>query len=188
MTNEPATPPPSVPRGPTSSADAGSSAVGPLWGYDMTFLAALTLNLRPEVIGETLDGYRINFFVESGRVVGPRINAIIRRDGGDWLRIRRDGIGELDFRMTYETADGALIFYHGGGVLDLGPDGYAKVAAGQFTGRPPFYSTPTFMTAHPQWQWLNRIQGFGLGRVVMEEQQILGDIYIPQVLDRLDHG
>jgi hypothetical protein len=62
------------------------------------------------------------------------------------------------------------------------------VAAGQLTGTPAFYATPTFMTAHPDWQWLNRCQGFGIGRVVLEELQVQCDIYIPQVLGPLDHG
>jgi hypothetical protein len=141
-----------------------------------------------ETLGETPDGYRINFFVESGRVVGPRIDAVVRPDGGDWMCIRRDGIGVLDVRTTYETTDGALILDRAGGVFDLGPDGYAKVAAGQLTGTPAFYATPTFMTAHPDWQWLNRCQGFGVGRVVLEELQVQCDIYVPQVLGRLDDG
>jgi hypothetical protein len=156
----------------------------PHLGHELPFLAAVTITFRPEILGEMPEGYRINLFVESGRVVGPRIDAVIRGDGGDWLCIRRDGIGRLDVRMTWETADGALIFYRAGGVLDLGPDGYAKVAAGQFTGCPPLYATPTFMTAHTSWQWLNRLQGFGIGRVLMEELQVQCDIYIPRVLDR----
>lgn len=155
--------------------------VDPSCDYDLEFFAAVTVSLRPEIIGETADGYRINFFVERGRVVGPGIDAIVRRDGGDWLCVRRDGVGQLDVRMTYETSDGALILYRSGGVVDLGPDGYARVAAGQFTGRPSFCATPTFTTAHPSWQWLNRIQAIGFGRVLMEERRIRHDIYIPRI-------
>ena len=61
------------------------------------------------------------------------------------------------------------------------PDGYAKVAAGSFTGSPPFYATPTWQTAHPEWSWLNRCQGFGVGRVVLEQLQVRCDIYLPKV-------
>lgn len=165
---------------------AVASGAVPRWDYRLDFFAALTINLRPEDLGETPDGYRINFFVESGRVVGPRIDAVVRRDGGDWMCIRRDGIGVLDVRTTYETSDGALILDRAGGVFDLGNDGYAKVAAGQLRGTPEFYATPTFMTAHPKWLWLNRLQGFGVGRVVLEKLQVQCDIYIPRVLGRLD--
>ncbi len=162
-----------------------ASSEAPRWAYDTTFFAALTANLRLEVIGRTPEGYRINLFIESGRVVGPRIDAVIRPDGGDWLFVRPDGIARPDIRITLETADGALLLYRADGVCDLGPDGYAKVAAGQFTGTPPFYATPTFVTAHPDWQWLNRCQGFGIGRVAMEQLQVQYDIYIPRVRDRL---
>lgn len=181
-------PAPAAPPGPPGQAPlAGTPAAAgvPRWAYDLSFFAALTINLRPEIIGETPDGYRINFFVESGRVVGPRIDATVRRDGGDWMCIRRDGIGLLDVRTTYETADGALILDRAGGVFDLGPEGYSQVAAGRLSGHPPFYATPTFLTAHPDWQWLNRVQGFGIGRVELDQLQVQCDIYLPEVGDRL---
>jgi hypothetical protein len=188
VTGDPAPAAHSGERHPTQSTAVPSSAELPRWAYDMTFFAALTLNLRAEIIGETPEGYRIDFFVESGSAVGPRISAAVRPEGGDWMCIRRDGIGVLDVRITYEMADGALILDMAGGLFDLGPDGYAKVAAGQFTGSPPVYATATWSTAHPHWQWLNRCQGFGIGRVVMEKLQVQVDIYIPRVADRLNDG
>jgi hypothetical protein len=157
----------------------------PRWGYELSFLAALTLDLSPEEIGETGEGYRVNFHVKSGSVVGPRIDAIVRPNGGDWMCIRRDGIGVIDVRITYETSDGALILDRAGGVFDLGPHGYSKVLSGQLTGTPPVYATATFSTGHPKWAWLNRCQGFGIGRVVLERLQVQCDIYVPRVLDRL---
>jgi hypothetical protein len=158
---------------------------GPHWAHDLQHLAAVTVALCPEIIGETPEGYRINFLVEEGRAAGSRIDAVIRRDGGgDWLCVRRDGVATLDARMTWETADGAVLDYRSGGVLDLGPDGYTRVAAGQLAGHPPFYATPTFMTSHPRWEWLNRIQGFGFGRVDMERRTIRYDLYVPEVKDR----
>lgn len=159
-----------------------------IWGYDLSFFATLIVNLRAEILGETPEGYRVNFFVKGGRVVGPHINAVVRPEGGDWMAIRPDGIGMVDIRITYETSDGALIYEHAGGVFDLGPDGYAKVTAGQFTGSPPFYPTPSWTTAHPNWKWLNRCQGIGIGRVVLDDLQVQCDVYIPQVLGRLGDG
>jgi hypothetical protein len=173
---------------PAHSAEVPFSAPTPLWAFDLTFFATLTARLRPEVIGHTPEGYRINFFIESGRVAGPSIDAVLRPEGGDWMCIRPDGIGMVDIRVTYETADGALISDRAGGIFDLGPDGYGKVTAGQFTGTHPFYATPTFVTAHPGWMWLNRCQGFGIGRVVMEDLRVECDIYLPQVLERCSDG
>jgi hypothetical protein len=174
------------------AAPAVQSATGPppcpgrqRWGYDLHFLAALTLDLRAEVIGEVPEGYRINFFAEGGSLVGPRIDAKIRPEGGDWMCIRRDGVGVLDARLTFETSAGALISYRAGGVFDLGPDGYAKAAAGELTGSPPVYAHVAWSTAHPDWAWLNRWQGFGIGRVALEQLQVQADIYIPHVGERL---
>jgi uncharacterized protein DUF3237 len=169
-------------------ARAPSVPGAPLWGYHLNFFATLIVDLRAESLGETPEGYRVNFFVKGGRVVGPRIDAVVRPEGGDWMAIRSDGIGMVDIRITYETTDGALIFEHAGGVFDLGPGGYGQVASGQFSGSPPFYATPSWSTAHPNWTWLNRCQGFGIGRVVLEDLQVQCDIYIPQVLGRLGDG
>jgi hypothetical protein len=163
-------------------------ASGPRFAYDLKFFAALTVNLRAEILGATPDGYRINFFVKEGRVIGPTIDAVVEPEGGDWMCIRPDGIGAVHIKITYRTADAALILEEAGGVFDIGPDGYAKVAAGQFTGAPPFYATPTWSTAHPAWKWLNRCQGFGFGRVVMEKLQVQCDIYIPRVGERIAGG
>jgi hypothetical protein len=153
----------------------------PRWSYGLTFFAALTVDLRAEILGATPEGYRINFFVKDGTVRGPNIDAIVRPEGGDWMCIRPDGIGIVDITITYETSDGALIMERAGGIFDLGPDGFAKVAGGAFHGSPPFYATPTWQTSHPAWQWINRCQGFGIGRVVLEELQVQCDIYLPTV-------
>ena len=39
----------------------------------------------------------------------------------------------------------------------------------------------TWTTAHPAWQWLNRRQGFAIGRVEMAALQVQVDIYLPSV-------
>jgi uncharacterized protein DUF3237 len=175
-----------APAPPAQPATAPPSSPGTQrWGYDLEFFAALTLNLRAEVIGEVPEGYRINFFAEGGSFAGPRVDATIRPEGGDWMCIRRDGIGVLEVRLTFETSDGALILDRAGGVFDLGPNGYAEVAAGQLKGSPPVYAHATWSTSHPNWTWLNRCQGFGIGRVALEQLQVQADIYIPRVLDRL---
>ena len=66
-------------------------------------------------------------------------------------------------------------------MFDLGPDGYAMVTAGRYEGAPPFYATPTWSTAHPDWAWLNRKQGIGFGRVELSRLQVQCDIYLPEV-------
>ena len=160
----------------------------PRFGYDLEFFAALTVNLRAEVIGATPDGYRANFFIKDGCVVGPRIEAEVLPEGGDWMHIRPDGVGMANIKITWRTRDGALILDQATGVFDLGPDGYAKVAAGDFTGSPPLLVTAHWSTADSKWQWLNRCHGIGIGRVSLETLQVQVDIYIPRVGDRIGSG
>ena len=93
-------------------------------GLDHLFSYSVTLQGPPEVIGPVPEGVRVNFYVTGGEVTGPRIHGRLRPVGGDWLTLRRDGIGMLDVRATLETHDGAVVdvSYRGSG--DLGLDGY----------------------------------------------------------------
>jgi Protein of unknown function (DUF3237) len=156
---------------------AGPTA--PRWSYDMRFFAGLTANVRPEVVGATPDGYRIDFFIKDGSLTGPGISARLLPEGGDWVVVRTDGTGVLDVRISYRTSQEALIIERSSGMFDLGPEGYATAASGVWTGSVPCYWSSTWETSHPDWIWLNRCQGFGLGEVVMDELQVRRDIYLP---------
>lgn len=171
-----AAPPPTTP----ADAPAGWPAQ-PRYRTGLEFFAALTVDLHAELLGPTPEGYRINFYVVDGRVRGPKIDAVVVPRGGDWMCIRPDGIGAVNIKITYRTSDGALILEQAGGVFDTGPEGFAAVASGSLSGAPAFYATPTWSTAHPAWTWLNRRQGFGFGRVVMDKLQVQCDIYLPNV-------
>ena len=163
------------------AANHGGWPSQPRFGYKLEFFAALTVNLEAEPIGVTPEGYRINFYIRDGRVIGPGINAVVAPEGGDWMCIRTDGIGEVNIKITYRNDDGAAILEQAGGIFDTGPDGYEQVVAGTLQGAPAFYATPTWATAHPAWTWLNRRQGIGVGRVVMDKLQVQCDIYLPTV-------
>ena len=178
-----------APASPPAAGMQPARATGqPRFGYDLEFFAALTVNLRPEVIGATPDGYRANFFVKDGSVIGPRIEAEVLPEGGDWMHIRPDGVGMANIKITWRTRDGALILDQASGVFDLGPDGYTKVANGDFTGSPPLLVTAHWSTAESSWQWLNRCHGLGIGRVSLETLQVQVDIYIPRVGERIGDG
>lgn len=170
---------------PASAFPALDDTGRPRFGYGLEFLGALTVKLRAEVLGLTPQGWRINFFVEQGQARGPRLVGRVRPEGGDWMCIRPDGVGEVDIKITYETPDGALILEQSGGVFDIGEEGYADVVRGVYRGAPPFYATPVYVTAHPKWQWINRLQCFGIGRVVMHDLRVECDIYAPHLKSEL---
>jgi Protein of unknown function (DUF3237) len=161
---------------------------GPFWAYELEYIGSVSVDFRQEVIGATPDGYHVNFFIEGGRVVGPRIDAAIRSEGADWLWVRRDGVALIDVRATWESSEGALISYRSGGVIELGPDGYTKLAAGELAGNPPFCCTIHLLTAHPRYEWVNRLQLLGFGRVDMDRLEISYDVYTPEVKDRRRHA
>lgn len=145
--------------------------------WSTEFLGAFTVKLinPPEYIGPGPDGLRINYFIESGEIRGPRFNGTV--SGGDWMSLRPDGVGEAESRITYETSDGARILSRYTGIFDLGPEGYERAKRNDFDAFPPLVMTPTFTTSHPSWLWLNRLQCLAVGRAKMDDLTVYLDIY-----------
>ena len=143
------------------------------------FLGALTVQLAevPESFGPAPDGLHITFYIASGEIHGPKINAKIRGEAGDWMLVRRDGVGVADVRITYETDDGALLLSRYYGIFDLGPGGYERALRKEYDPVPPLVVVPQFVTAHPNWLWLNRLQCLGVGRVTMADLRVRFDLY-----------
>ena len=138
--------------------------------FQLDYLATIRVPLgQPETIGPTPEGVRVNWYWSpaEGVVSGPRLSAKVREIGGDWMTIRRDGIGVMDVRATLETADGALIWVEYQGYYELGADGYRDALEERWPTRAPTRTTPRFHTAHPAYLWLNRVQGVGIGEVVI---------------------
>lgn len=150
---------------------------GPRYEWASEFLGAFSVRLvkPPESMGPCPDGMRIIYRIDSGEVSGPRINGIVR--GGDWMVVRRDGVGVAESRITYETSDGALLLSRYSGILDLGPQGYERAQRNDFDPHPPVVLAPQFITSHPNWLWLNRLQCIAVGRANMTDLSLRVDIY-----------
>jgi len=151
------------------------------WGTD--FLGAFTVQLAkpPESFGPAPDGLHITFYIASGEIHGPKLNARIRGEGGDWMLVRRDGVGVADVRITYETDDGALLLSRYYGIFDLGPGGYERALRNEYDPLPPLVLAPQFVTSHPDWLWLNRLQCIAVGRVTMADLLVRFDLYAIRV-------
>ncbi|MGB8699516.1 MAG: DUF3237 domain-containing protein [Thermosynechococcaceae cyanobacterium] len=147
--------------------------------FAMDYLCRFTIYLsqEPEIIGETPEGINVNWYPIGGEFVGNRLNGTLRAEGGDWMTIRRDGIGILGVRATLVTTDGALIYASYSGVFELGENGYANFLKRKWPARPTTRHTPRFLTAHPQYLWLNRLQCMGIGEVRMQELVYVYDLY-----------
>lgn len=150
------------------------------FAYELEFLARVTapLEQNPYAIGMTPDGLRIVFPLgEGGTVCGPRFNGSIDHIGGDWMRIRDDGIGVTDIHALIQTNDGATILSEYSGFVDFGADGQKRLAAGNPPPDANLDLTPRYLTSDKRWAWLNRLQCVGFGRVTMSKLLVEYDLY-----------
>lgn len=150
-----------------------------MFDYTLEHIISYRATLRQplEAIGETPAGLRINAYVTGGEATGPRIRGRVLPVGGDWLTVRPDGIGVLDVRATLETHDGALIYVEYSGVMELGADGYVRALRGDLPARAPIHAAPRFLTAHPSYLWLNRLQCVNVGAVDLATSTVSYDTY-----------
>jgi hypothetical protein len=136
------------------------------------------LQAPPEVIGPVAEGLRLNIYLTGGEVSGPKLRGKVRPVGGDWGTMRTDGVFVLDARTTIETNDGALIGVTYSGLIDGGPDGYQNMLNRQLSpDGTPFRITPRFQTAHPTYQWANRLVCVGIGELHFSVPEVRYDIY-----------
>ena len=91
--------------------------------------------------------------------------------------MRTDGVSILDVRATFESHDGALIETAFTGVGDLGENGYQKFLRQELPLSLQLRVAPRFRTAHPDYEWLNRVQCIGVGEINMEPLEVRFDIY-----------
>lgn len=109
----------------------------------------------PIDVGTGPAGWRLVYEVVEARVIGERLRArMTGQAAADWLLIGGT-TGMLDVRVTIVTDDGANIYAHYTGRLDVS-DG---------PGAAPIYVTPVFETGDERYAWLNTIQAVGKGIV-----------------------
>jgi hypothetical protein len=172
-----------------------------MFSFVPEYLCTVRAKLRdkPEVLGETPQGLRINYGLAGGVALGPKLQARISWFGGDWMTVRRDGIGTPSIRATFITPDrdeatgqAAMILGEYSGTLDFGgPEAYAKVARGDDWHEPlPLLLAPKFITAAKQYLWLNRVQCYGVGQVLLDNLLVQYDVYAvhPGSIEVIDKG
>ena len=149
-----------------------------MFDYSLEHNFSYTATLSPpEVIGPLPEGVRVNFYVTGGEIKGPKVYGKFRPVGADWLLLRTDGVGILDVRATIETREEALIYAAYSGVLDLGEEGYDRFLRGELPLTVPLRVVPRFLTAHPDLQWLNRLQCLGIGEFNAQRLEVSYDAY-----------
>ena len=93
--------------------------------------------------------------------------------------MRRDGVFVIDVRSTFETHDGALLYVTYNGLIDAGRDGYERLLRSEIAADgTSFRTTPCFQTAHPAYEWANRIVCVGMGELHMSVPEVRYDVYV----------
>jgi hypothetical protein len=137
----------------------------------------VTLAPRPELVGETPQGFIIHWSPTGGTVDGPAFRAIVHPEGEHEMIVRPDGIGEQSVRVTLETDDHALISVRYTGLIDLGFSSVALARNAVWPVSAPVRSAPRLLTSHPRYRWLNRLQCFGIGEVRPYDLLYIYDLY-----------
>jgi hypothetical protein len=119
----------------------------------------------PQRIGAGPHGTRATAPITDGHFEGPRLRGKVLPGGGDWTLLRGDGVLELDVRITLETDDGALIHMTSLGLRHGPPEVLAAIARGELVDPSAYYfrTLPRFETAHPKYQFLNRLLAVASG-------------------------
>jgi hypothetical protein len=129
---------------------------------DRRALMTLEVSLAPpQKVGLGPHGTRATVPVTSGHFEGPRLRGRVLPGGGDSTLLRADGVLELDLRLTLETDDGALIYLTSFGMRHGAAEVLAALARGEAVDPTTYYfrTTPRFDTAHPRYEFLNRLLG-----------------------------
>jgi hypothetical protein len=130
------------------------------------FLFELTLEVPPIVdLGETPFGRRRIAQVVAGRFEGPRLSGRTLPGGGDWLLLRRDGVLQLDVRLTLETEDKQLVYMTYRGLRHGPKDVIDRLNKGESVDPSLYYfrSTPYFETSSQTYGWMNGICSIATG-------------------------
>ena len=130
-------------------------------------LMTLQVNVMPpQNVGAVPHGTRRIAPIGGGVFDGPRLRGTVLPGGSaDWLLLRPDDVLEMDLRVTLRTHDGALISMKSFGLRHGPPEVMAAIGRGERVDPASYYfrTTPRFQTAHPAYDFLNRLVAVATG-------------------------
>jgi hypothetical protein len=146
--------------------------------YKLKHIFSLNLNLTElEVIGVLPEGLRVNVYVTDGKVGGSKVKGTVLPEGGNWTVLDTSGMMSIDYHLTLEMHDGALISVTCAGLSDCGEDGYQKYFEGELPSIHPHRTSIKCRTAHPDYLWLNRLHCIGIGQGDAMRLEVIYDVY-----------
>src|SRR6188474_2386663 len=104
-------------------------------------------------------GTRLIFEVISGEFRGASgERGKLLTGGGDWLLVCPDGWGRLDVRAQLQMADGAIVYVHYHGLIEMNDAVTTAMQNGTATTFDDQYfrTSPRFETSDPRYAWLQQ--------------------------------
>lgn len=119
-------------------------------------------------VGQTFRGTRTIVRVKGGWFEGPELKGDILPGTGDWFITRPNGVAEGDVRDTYRTHDGHVIYVSYRGIINMAPEIWARLRAGEDVDPSEYYfrGQPMYETAEKDnpYSWLNNILAVAVGK------------------------
>ncbi len=125
-------------------------------------------DLAPPQVIETPNGVRQIVLVTGGWMKSPKFTVTDTLPGsGDWLRIRNDGVMELDVRAALKLDDDNLIYINYGGIAAVPESVFGRILGGEEVDPSEYYFrvAPRFQTGSEKYGWLNNVICVANGKV-----------------------
>jgi hypothetical protein len=129
-------------------------------------LFVMRLDVRRVIaVGATPGANRRVGIVAGGEFEGERLSGVVLDGGSDWQSIRPDGNTTLDVALVLKTHDDALITMRYPGMRHGSADVIRRMEGGEDVDASAYYfrTAPTFETADPRYDFLNRLLAVGVG-------------------------
>ncbi len=128
-------------------------------------LFQLRANVDPPQVVEGPLGRRLFIPITGGTVSGERITGVVQAGGSDFQLIRRDGVADLDVRVTLLTDDDVTIQLKGRGIRHTTPEVFARIMSGAEVDPTEYYFREALFFEAPvgRYDWLNRIMAIAKG-------------------------
>lgn len=134
--------------------------------FEGEFLFRLEVDVGgAHAFGTTPLGGRRLAVVTGGRFEGPKLKGTVETGGTDWIRIRTDGVRQLDVRLGLRTQDGCMIAMRYEGYRLASDETLAVERTGvDLPAADHWYRVCAFFEAGDErYDWLNRVVAVGLG-------------------------
>ena len=120
----------------------------------------------PIEVGQTPFGMRRMIPITGGTVSGPSMSGRIVPGGADFQCLFADNtVARLDARYVLELDDGAMIWVENSAMRAMSAENAARMMRSEPVNPDEVYfrCQPRLESAHPDWEWVNRMQFVGAG-------------------------